>query len=78
MQKAWGINSSASALNPPSFSAGEPRPPLPDPPDPPDPSSPLSPVQFPPLSSASKTVIKASSLLKRVLKSPVNPTTSPA
>ncbi|KAG5415529.1 hypothetical protein IGI04_003096 [Brassica rapa subsp. trilocularis] len=50
MTNDWKLPTTASAANPPPFSAGEPPTPA-LPPDPPDPTSPLSPHEFPPLSS---------------------------
>lgn len=78
MQSVWNVPGKASALNPPSFTSGEPDPPPPIPPDPPDPSSPLSPVQFPPLSSAQLTGSKPFSSQKVGFKSWKNSSTAVA
>lgn len=52
MSSVWKLPTTASAVNPSPFFAGELPPPDPFPPDPPDPSSPLSPHDYPPLLSA--------------------------
>ncbi|RID75913.1 hypothetical protein BRARA_B02927 [Brassica rapa] len=63
MTNVWKLPTTASAANPPLFSAGEP-PPANPPPDPPDPASPLSLHDYPLLSSSSKTVSSSHSKKK--------------